>query len=93
MFTFPEPVAPWQWYAEKQTPVLALLPETANTQVFSNYQTIFLFEYLSDIADPNRQIAATITQAGFVETDFLQYPGIGKIHILSKTQSYALKAH
>jgi glycosyltransferase involved in cell wall biosynthesis len=96
MFAFPEPFAPWRWYADPDLPTLALVPqnETDTTlhsklSLFTGYDTVILFDYLMDLTDPERRLHQWLLTHGYRETDIQDYPNIGFIREFSRNTDYA----
>jgi len=83
IFAFPESFAPWRWYQIKNLDTLAVEPNNlSQITTIGNQKTIYIFDYLADMTDPERQILGGINRLGYQETDFFQYSGVGKIRIL-----------
>jgi len=94
VFTFPGLPAPWEWYASKDVSTISVLPGPSlpsKLSIYTQYDQIFLVTYSQDIFDPNQETLTWLTSHGYRETGFYQYPGIGKILLLSKPESFALR--
>ncbi|NCN06392.1 MAG: hypothetical protein GW946_00935 [Candidatus Pacebacteria bacterium] len=92
VFIFPEAFAPWLWYAspdittistkaiyvDNTTPLRDLLEPTLD------YDYILMFDYLQDLTDPNRLVAAELQKFGFEETGSFSAPNVGFARIFSK---------
>ena len=97
VFAFDKPFSPWEWYSNGNIPAYSLQHTSVADPLFNwnvitpalAHDTVFLFEYLMDLTDPNRDIESYFEQQGYTETGFLQYPGIGKVKLLSKNNVYA----
>lgn len=96
MFAFPEPFAPWRWYASPDIHTVAFVPIdltaaalTSRLQSTHQYDTVITFDYLRDLTDPKHE------QTGFLETHgyearFLKaYPGIGFIRFYTRGEAFA----
>jgi uncharacterized membrane protein len=83
LFVFPESFAPWRWYQTNKVPSVAVSASNFSTESVSPYTTIYYFDYLTDMTDPERTVLTTLNQS-YQETSFLQYPGVGKIRVLTK---------
>ena len=55
--------------------------KTEFPQVINNYETIFLWDYLRDLTDPQRQLDQALTENGFEEIDYYDYPQIGLVRV------------
>lgn len=95
VYSFPAPFAPMRWYDTKNLPSISQgtlhvdrvenLPETIKGAV--EYRYIVVFDYLTDLTDPERKLLATLTEFGYHEIDRFDYPNIGFVRILSRTDS------
>jgi len=98
IFAFPKPFAPWQWYQTNQTTTLTTktLLTTTNTDLNTLFQpalsadTVFVFEYLMDLSDPNRLVLQWFKENGFSKIEQKDFHGVGFIHIYQKSPKFAL---
>lgn len=91
LFAFPEPFAPWRWYADNSYPALAtgelLLTDEAALSTIkkaSEHDHVLVFDYLRDLSDPERKLDGLLIEYGYKQTELLEYPAIGFIRIYSK---------
>jgi mannosyltransferase len=96
VFAFPEPFAPWQWYANPAIPTISIVPQNesesslhAKLSLFTGYSTIITFDYLMDLTDPARTLNAWLKNHGYTETNALDYGSIGFIRIFQRPESFA----
>jgi uncharacterized membrane protein len=96
VFAFNAPFAPWHWYQSQELTTYSLPanrpvdPQALNQLAPAlNHPDLFLFEYLMDLTDPDRQIISWLQQNGFSEVGFIQQPGIGKIYHFQKLPLFA----
>lgn len=74
LFAFPNPLAPWEWYAPRTFPVTTTRtiyvanPEGLRTFTDVSEPQIFVFDYLRDLTDPNRTIDAWLIEQGYTQT-------------------------
>lgn len=92
LFSFPEPFAPWKLYASKSYPAFSsgvILtdshPNLADEiKKINEYNHVLLFEYLTDLTDPNDQLKSILESFGYEQQGYFVYPNIGKVWIYSK---------
>ncbi len=92
LFTFPEPYAPWRWYAQPE--IKTLSTGTLHVQGAGNlnqklkpitaYSYVVVFDYLRDLSDPEDQILREVEAFGYETIDLLDYPGIGFVRIYAR---------
>ncbi|MDQ3008132.1 MAG: glycosyltransferase family 39 protein [bacterium] len=95
VFSFPEPFAPWRWYANPDTATLSTgalhvsdVPDlNAALKTATEYENIVLFEYLQDLSDPERTVRQEIELYGYSTIEILDYPGIGFTRVYAKPDS------
>ena len=79
--SFHEPFAPLMYYG----PGLPVLTnKNLNAQSFNR---LYYFEYLQTVSDPAQLVRHSLEARGYYEVGFFQYPGIGKIVIMDRTQA------
>ncbi len=101
VFTFPEPYAPWRWYADPEMHTLST--GTLNVRDIADlrqtlapatqYQYIVVFDYLRDLSDPDDRVLEEIEAYGYETIDILDYPNIGFVRIYARPEAalgYAL---
>lgn len=71
---FPETFAPLVWY-KLNTPIISAYPKFTTPE----YSKFVLFEYLTDLTDPNRQVENKLINLGYRETSARDFPGVGII--------------
>lgn len=91
LFVFPEPFAPIQWYKLNNSPAgiaskfnLSDQDLIQSKDIISNKKTIYLFQYLTGLTDPQNKIQTYLTSLGYVQERILNYPGVGFIYIYDK---------
>lgn len=92
---FSGPFASWHWYNQGYFSTLALdgltgqsIPPLAATQLKTvfNYQYVLIFDYLTDLTDPNSLIEKRIKEYGYSPGGIIDQPGIGFVRIYLKNQ-------
>lgn len=92
VFAFPEPFAPWRWYDTASFPTLSTgtlhISQVENLREklkdITHYEYIVVFDYLSDLTDPKRELLKEIEAYGYVPIDLLEYPNLGFVRIYAK---------
>jgi hypothetical protein len=89
VFEFPEPFAPYRWYATGKAQAFgatnSISADTEETidrtrEIVSGSQGVYYFEYLRDLSDPQRVVEATLRDSGFKAGQVFDYfPGVGQI--------------
>lgn len=88
IFDFPEPFAPYRWYARGTVSaygatdsISASLDSYDKTKkLIAEKEGVYYFEYLYDLTDPNRYVEKSLIDSEFKAVDqFSQFPGIGTI--------------
>lgn len=94
LFSFPEPFAPFRWYASDYpslaTQSLSLdqvkdLPGLLRPIV--DYEFVLVFDYLRDLTDPSDKLTQTVESFDFKQVDHLDYPNIGFVRVYSRAES------
>lgn len=97
LFAFTEAFSPWAWYSHGSLKTIStgyLVHQQLNDldpkliHVLSQ-NDLYVFDYLSDLTDPAGLIGEWLTQSGFREVGYRQYPGIGKIRHYQKNNPFA----
>ncbi len=92
LFIFPDTFAPWQWYSHGRVEALGIASrfvithtdlETV-TNTINQYDTIFVFDYLTDLTDKEEKTQQALREQGFIETRAVDFPGVGFIYIYEK---------
>jgi mannosyltransferase len=94
VFTFPEPYAPWRWYADPQIATLSTgtlnvrdLPNLGETlKPATNYTYIIVFDYLRDLSDPQDQLLTEIEMYGYQTVEIIDYPNIGFVRVYARPE-------
>lgn len=89
VFAFDDPFAPWNWYQTQAYPIITTGTQTLSesnelpTETFAQLNTsrVLVLDYLRDLTDPDRLIDQGLTQAGYVESDVLDYGQIGFVRV------------
>lgn len=92
LFAFPKPFAPWVWYASASYPSFSsgtVLTDTnpdllENIKKINEYNHVLVFEYLTDLTDPNHKLKSSLESYGYTEQGYFIYPNIGHVWIYSK---------
>ncbi|MBN1169180.1 hypothetical protein JXA63_04800, partial [Candidatus Woesebacteria bacterium] len=71
--------AGFRWYDEGYKSVYALSDESKLQNILSNYDSLYYFDYLEDIYDPDNLLKKKIVEDGFKEIEIFDYRGIGQI--------------
>lgn len=96
LFAFPEPFAPYQFYAEKPYQGKGIAPkfsfnadEESNLTLLLNSRInegkIYYFAYLSSLTDPEKLIPRSIEGNGYVLDRINNYPGVGFVTVYERT--------
>lgn len=89
---FPGSFAPLNWY-QPDLPVVPLIPElplqvevvsAKITEIATTPGRVYLFDYLSDIVDPSRQIDRMLLDAGFIPGPISDFQGVGFIQAYTR---------
>lgn len=92
LFAFPKPFAPWTWYADSSYPAYtsnSILtdsnPDLADDiKKINQYDHVLLFEYLTELTDPNNKLQNILESYDYSDQGYLVYPNIGHVWIYSK---------
>ena len=86
IFVWPEPFSPYKFYANDKFAVgvvksfPAKIEELENTMSkVDSKREVFLFEYLQDLADPNKFVQFELNKKGFREDKVFNFRGVGFI--------------
>ncbi len=88
IFAFPEPFAPYLWYREKTNLGVGVAKNFAMDsddivyleQATVGKKTLFIFDYLTDLTDPNDVLERVLTKQGFNKISTRDFPGVGFIY-------------
>lgn len=93
IFVYPQPFAPFRWYASGKISAFAVTNSIAADPVktaqiteksIRGKKTLFFFTYLTDLTDPSSSAKTTLENSGFVESDIMSFAGVGEILIYKK---------
>lgn len=92
LFAFPEPFAPWIWYANPSYPTFTTGSVLANSnqqltedlKKINEYNHVLVFEYLTDLTDPDNLLHSNLKSFGYEEQGYFMYPNIGRVWMYSK---------
>ncbi|NCN82892.1 MAG: hypothetical protein GW947_02895 [Candidatus Pacebacteria bacterium] len=95
LFIFPDPFAPWRWYADPKIKTLTTktIFITKDTQLRDlleptlDYTYLVVFDYLQDLTDPNRLVRAELEKFGFRETGSFSTENLGFVRIFTNKQT------
>lgn len=98
LFAFPGAFAPWTWYQQDLVPYYATKTLTVPSISYLDevigksldYETIFVFEYLMDLSDPQRHIFSWLELHDYTKTEIKDFHGVGFIHIYQRIIPLAL---
>ena len=89
IFDYPEPFAPYRWYAKGKVKAIGVTDSiVANagktTEITENAikdrNGVYYFEYLRDLSDPKQVVEKALDDRGFtIETIYDFFPGVGQI--------------
>lgn len=96
LFAFPDPFAPYQFYAAKPyqgkgiADKFIFSKEDARnlSNVLNNTSktaNVYYFAYLSQLTDPHNLILKTLENRGYVRGHIKNYPGVGFIYVYGKS--------
>jgi len=89
IFKFSDSFAPYQWYSQGRVKAIGVLPGLrANTAiidekingVIGDKENVFLFEYLTEITDPEHLVEGWLKRNGFKEESIKDFSGVGFIY-------------
>lgn len=92
LFSFPEPFAPYLWYEHKTIDSYGITKQfivnktdlDELTKRIQNRGRVFLFQYLTDLTDPQKKIPLLLEENSFVLTHTYDFPGVGFIYQYDK---------
>lgn len=89
VFEYPEPFAPYRWYAKGKVEAIGVTNSISADSEITIVKTkeailtkegVYYFEYLRDLSDPQRVVEATLGGSGFIAKSVIDFfPGIGQI--------------
>ena len=88
VFAFPEPFAPYLWYSKDKTHAIGIVKnflvnqdDLQNLSLYvSNKTSIFFFQYLTDLTDPQKEIPKNLEANGFTLMKTIDFPGVGFVY-------------
>ncbi len=88
VFAFPQPFAPVRWYAPQLNSSGALTdlsidPQELDlnlSQITTGKDTVYYFEYLSELTDPKDNIPAWLNNAGYNQEQIYNFNGVGFVY-------------
>lgn len=93
LFEFPEPFAPFRWYANSVSSAGGLSSLKADDktpervlEILKNKNGVWYFVYLKDLTDPENLLYRTVTENGFREYSTKGFPGVGNVIYLKKVR-------
>ncbi len=93
LFKFPEPFAPYKWYANDlnaaQGATDSISANKAQTllrtqKLIKDKSGIYLFEYLGELSDPTNYVLESVKNNNFKENDIYDFNGVGHVIYLTK---------
>jgi len=88
IFEFPEPFAPYRWYEGGEVSAIGVTNSVSADQketieitkrVVAGQDTVYYFEYLQDLTDPNNYVTNTLAESGFSQIRSVGFEGVGEI--------------
>ena len=88
LFAYPEPFAPYRWYDHQGVVALgatdSISPNDEDTKIrvekyVNGRNSVYTFEYLNKISDPNKQVEKSLDGLGFYIIDLYNFNGVGII--------------
>ncbi len=87
IFNYPEPFAPYRWYATKvkgvgvgdSISIHRKRTETLTKLAIKDKKGIYYFEYLWQLSDPDRVVEETLKSQGFNQKEVYNFNGVGLI--------------
>ncbi|KKT65975.1 MAG: hypothetical protein UW60_C0031G0006 [Candidatus Woesebacteria bacterium GW2011_GWA2_44_33] len=84
---FPEPFAPYRWYAKEPKRAVGVKKDLSNDskmsqeikEVIKGKEGIYFFDYLVDLTDPQRRSITVIKENGFKEEAVYNFRGVGQV--------------
>jgi len=97
VFAFDGPFAPWVWYPHQPFPFIATGTKTVlsveeielKMKPAIQYEQVIVFDYLTDLTDPNRTILSWLKSYNYVESRVIDQPNIGFVRIYTKGGLFA----
>ncbi len=88
LFAFPQPFAPYQWYSKNKIYAYGVAKNFVVTdadivivrKLIQQRNHIYLFQYLTQLSDPQNKLPKILEEEGFVLTDTHDFPGVGFIY-------------
>jgi hypothetical protein len=92
VFSFPQPLAPWNWYAGGSVRAVGgeagLRATAAGVEVKLGgeleREPIVYFRYLADLTDPGGKVPAYLQERGYRVGESLAFPGVGLVDVYQK---------
>lgn len=95
LFEFSAPFAPYQWYSQGKITSFGALPglkatpeivEQEMEKATSGKDQIFLFQYLQELTDPQKQVEKWLISRNYQQSKVYDFSGVGFVYNYSKTQ-------
>lgn len=96
LFEFPEPFAPYRWYAsdkvEAKGATDSINANVDNTkektcELLDGKDGVYYFEYLRDLSDPQKAVEQVLQEEGFIQESAVNFVGVGQVHYFKKTNN------
>ncbi len=93
LFEFPEPFAPYNWYAtgkvEAKGATDSINATPANTtgktkELINGKSGVYYFEYLHELSDPEDNVRVALLANGFTQKETYNFSGVGFVHYYTK---------
>lgn len=89
IFNYPEPFAPYRWYANKLS-VAVGVTDSISANITNTYDVtkaavegknvVYYFEYLKDLSDPRGVVQTAVTDLGYKNSESHDFYGVGFIN-------------
>ncbi|OGM18333.1 hypothetical protein A2686_03195 [Candidatus Woesebacteria bacterium RIFCSPHIGHO2_01_FULL_38_10] len=88
LFEYPEPFAPYRWYAKGKINALGATDSISadnqktskiTREIVENKGGIFYFEYLRDLSDPTRVVERVLKEEKFEISEVYNFVGVGQV--------------
>lgn len=92
LMAFPEPFASYRWYSKRSQIAFGVVDFGADERdIFSKLekvthgkQSLFTFDYLMDVTDPQRAVYQGLGELGYGEKDVKNFRGVGQVRLWEK---------
>lgn len=95
LVAFPEPFESYSWYSKLPGSVYGVVPKLSQrsvdaklvTEVSFGKQEVYTFDYLMDLADPDRSLFNSLRASNFEQRNIYSFTGVGQVrHWVKKSK-------